>query len=88
MGHPDFRIGGKIFATLRAPREGFGMVKLTPDDQERFMSADPKAFVPAAGKWGQRGCTYVELSVAKKNMIKDAVETAWRATAPKRLLKR
>ena len=87
MGHPDFRVGGKIFATLRAPGDGFGMVKLTPDDQERFMSADPRAFSPAAGKWGQRGCTYVELSRAKKNMTREAVVAAWRSTAPKRLLK-
>ena len=87
MGHPDFRVGGKIFATLRSPREGFGMVKLTRDDQEMFVALDPDAFAPVQGKWGERGCTNVNLRAAKKNMTRDALLAAWRSTAPKRLLK-
>jgi YjbR len=51
MDHPDFRVGGKIFATLGYPDKGWGMVKLFPDQQQEVMKSQPKAFVPAAGAW-------------------------------------
>ena len=60
MGHPDFRVNGKIFATLW-PDDGWGMVKLTIDDQELFMRAAPATFSPVNGAWGRRGATRVEL---------------------------
>ena len=55
MGHPDFRVGGKIFATLAAPDPSFAMVKLTPDQQEALVSAEPAVFVPVKGGWGLKG---------------------------------
>lgn len=85
MNHPDFRVGGKIFATLGAPDKGWGMVKLWPDEQAAFMEAEPKVFVPAAGAWGRRGATYVKLATAKTPTIRRALAAAWRNTAPKRL---
>ena len=57
MGHPDFRVGGKIFATLHAPEKGTGAVMLLPEQQELAMEAEPDAFSPAAGAWGRGGST-------------------------------
>src|SRR2546426_5700970 len=57
MGHPDFRVGGRIFATLGYPRSGWGMVKLTPEQQELFVRAQPLAFAPVKGAWGRAGAT-------------------------------
>lgn len=85
MGHPDFRVGGKIFATLAAPDASFAMVKLTPDQQEAFVSAEPEVFVPVKGGWGLRGATNVRLRPAKAKSVKVALATAWRNTAPTRL---
>ena len=85
MDHPDFRVGGKIFATLDAPSKGWGMVKLWPDQQAEFLKSDPKAFKPAQGAWGLRGATYVHLRAAKKPAVRRALIAAWRNTAPKKL---
>jgi hypothetical protein len=86
MNHPDFRVGGKIFATLAYPDKACAMVKLTPEQQHYFSKDGPEVFVPANGAWGRRGTTTVHLKAAKKEMIRKALEAAWRNTAPKRLL--
>jgi hypothetical protein len=83
--HPDFRVGGKIFATLGYFDAGWGMVKLMPDRQEEFVKAEPKVFVPAKGYWGRRGATCVRLKSAKKTTLRKALVAAWLNTAPKRL---
>ncbi len=62
MGHPDFRVAGKIIATLGYPDKARGMVKLTPIEQRMFVEAEPKAFAPCSGAWGRRGATGVKLS--------------------------
>jgi len=85
MGHPDFRVGGKIFATLGSPDVRHGMVKLTPDQQEAFTSAEPAAFVPVNGSWGAKGATYVRLGKARAASVKTALALAWSNTAPKHL---
>ncbi len=87
MGHPDFRVAGKIFATLRAPEDGWAMVKLTPDQQEAFVSAVPEVFVPVKGTWGRQGATNVRLAQAKETVVRDALWAAWRERAPRRLMK-
>jgi hypothetical protein len=84
MGHPDFRVRGKIFATL-GPDEVWGMVKLTPDQQALFVRTEPDVFQPVAGAWGQRGATYVRLETATEPAVRQALVAAWRNTAPKRL---
>jgi hypothetical protein len=86
MGHPDFRIAGRIFATLGHPRSGWGMVKLTPEQQELFVRTQPTAFSPVKGGWGRAGATYVRLQVAKKGAVREALLIAWRNRAPKRLV--
>jgi hypothetical protein len=79
MGHPDFRVGGKIFATLGYPDAGWGMVKLTPEDQRVYVALDAGVFVPVKGAWGLRGCTNVRLRAANEAVVHEALESAWRA---------
>jgi len=86
MSHPDFRVAGRIFATLGYPRRGWGMVKLTPEQQEFFVRAQPGAFVPVNGAWGRAGATNVRLPAAKKGAVREALMIAWRNRAPKRLV--
>ena len=84
MGHPDFRVRGKIFATL-GPEERWGMVKLTPEQQAEFVRAEPDVFQPIQGAWGRRGCTQVHLAAATEATVRPALLAAWHNTAPKRL---
>jgi hypothetical protein len=85
MDHPDFRVAGKIFATLGYPDRTRGMVKLTPEDQHNFSADYPKVFTPVKGAWGRRGATTVELKSASKDVMARAIAAAWRNSAPKRL---
>jgi hypothetical protein len=85
MRHPDFRVAGKIFATLGYPDKNWGMVKLTPEQQEELVNEEPKALVPAAGAWGRQGSTTVRLKSIRKATLRRAMEAAWRNTAPKSL---
>ncbi len=86
MSHPDFRVGGKIFATLGYPDEDHGMVILPPEEQARFVESHPKVFMPAKGAWGKRGSTTVNLGAVANATLKRAMEIAWRRRAPKDLL--
>jgi hypothetical protein len=81
MDHPDFRVGGRIFATLGYPGEEWAMVKLFPDQQAAYVAADPRTFAPAKGAWGKKGCTNVRLAPAKNTMVKEALHAAWRNAA-------
>jgi hypothetical protein len=83
MNHPDFRVGGQIFATLRSPGRGWGMVKLTPDQQELFVKLAPGIFQPVKGGWGLKGATNVILSKAGRKITREALLAAWRNSAKK-----
>ena len=85
MGHPDFRVGGRIFATLQ-PREGRAMVKLTPEQQAQFVRAEPAVFVPVSGGWGRRGATNILLKKATKAHSAAALNQAWLNVAPRKLV--
>jgi hypothetical protein len=76
MDHPDFRVDGKIFATLGYPNKNGGMVKLTPEQQRAFVKEAPGVFIPCSGAWGLRGSTNVHLASAKKNVLRPALEAA------------
>jgi hypothetical protein len=76
MNHPDFRVGGKIFATLGAPDKNWGMVKLTPEQQRAFIEKAPGVFKPCSGAWGRQGATNVYLAVAKADIVRRALGTA------------
>jgi hypothetical protein len=80
MGHPDFRAHGRIFATLHHDRQ-WGMVKLTPEQQEEFIRASPAAFKPEAGAWGRQGCTAVRLDAVDEETAGEALTLAWRNSA-------
>lgn len=84
MGHPDFRANGKIFATLY-PDGATGMVKLTPDQQQDFMRADSRTFVPASGAWGRQGCTTVRLDSVAEDTLGEAMTLAWQNTVKTRV---
>jgi hypothetical protein len=75
-GHPDFRIGGRVFASLGSPDENWGMVKLTPEEQAAFIAASPAMFRPCNGIWGQRGYTNVHLASVEKRVLISALAAA------------
>ena len=85
MGHPDFRVAGKIFATLGYPDARSATIMLSPLDQDLMLQHYPKAFSAAAGAWGRSGSTAVTLRTAPRRAIALALESAWRRRAPKRL---
>jgi hypothetical protein len=78
MNHPDFRANGKIFASLGYPDGAYGMVKLTPEQQQALMEKTPAVFKPCAGAWGRAGSTSVHLASAKKTVVRVALEAAYR----------
>ena len=84
MNHPDFRVGGKIFATL-GPDLTWGMAKLTSEQQQEFLLSHPTVFKPAAGKWGEGGATLITLAQANDEIAGAALTLAWQNTAPKNL---
>jgi hypothetical protein len=77
-GHPDFRIRGKIFATLGYPTRAWGMVAVTPAEQARMCLAEPDVFKPAPGAWGRAGSTLVCLRPARAPSVREALQSAWR----------
>lgn len=77
MGHPDFRVNGKVFATLRYPDERWGMVKLSPEEQHGLCQVHPEAFVPVKGAWGQQGSTSVRLEAVTPAVLEEALQVAW-----------
>jgi hypothetical protein len=79
MGHPDFRVDKRIFASLHTGDQ-FGMVKLTPDQQAAFLEDHPAAFTPEAGAWGRAGCTRVILTAITEDILGEALTLAWRNT--------
>jgi hypothetical protein len=88
MDHPDFRIAGKIFATLGYPNHEFGMLKVPPEEQIVLVAAHPSVFGPAAGAWGRNGSTLVRLDVARDAVVRRAMELACDATRAKPAKKR
>jgi len=81
QGHPDFRIGGRIFATLWVEEERV-VLKLTPADQARLLAQAPDLFTPIEGAWGRRGWTNLDLWDADEATLRDGLLAAWRTVAP------
>ena len=77
-GHPDFRVGGRIFATLGYPNRESGMVNLTPDQQRTFVLEHAGGFAPVKGAWGEQGSTNVRLDAVDEETVGQAMTLAWR----------
>ncbi len=78
MGAADFRVGGRIFATLAAEQQGFGNLILTPEQQAAFVEEAPEVFLPIPGGWGRMGMTHIRLSAANEEVLTGALHTAWK----------
>jgi hypothetical protein len=83
MAHPDFRVGGKVFATLGYPNKQWGMVKLSAEEQRGFVTMNAGVFVPAPGAWGLQGSTLVRLKDARPGVVEEALNSAWEALKAK-----
>lgn len=77
MGAPDFRVGGRIFATLASERQGYGNLMLTPEQQAAFVEELPELFVPVAGGWGRNGVTHIRLAAVSEDVLAGALRAAW-----------
>ena len=84
MHHPDFRVGGKIFASLGVPDESWAMVKLTPEQQREFIEKAPDVFKPCSDAWGRRGYTNVYLPAGKARSVRAALVVAAKNVASKK----
>jgi hypothetical protein len=82
FNNPDFRVGGKIFATLSLAKEGFGVLLLTPEEQAGMVEDAPDLFSPVPGGWGRQGSTRVLLAKVSPDILEGALRTAWRRKAP------
>ena len=82
-GHPDFRVGGRIFATLAYPDTKWGMAALTPDQQRTLLRQHPAVFIPAKGAWGAQGATMVRLAAVDEETLGEVLTLAWRHAVEK-----
>jgi hypothetical protein len=83
MGAVDFRVGGRIFATLASVKEGYGNLMLTPEIQAEFLRERPDLFLPVHGGWGRNGATHIRLAVADEDSLRGALHSAWKLRAGK-----
>jgi hypothetical protein len=77
MGAPDFRVQGRIFATLASQAQGYGNLKLTLEQQADFVRELPEVFLPIPGGWGRMGMTHIRLTEANEDVLAGALRTAW-----------
>lgn len=78
MGSPDFRVGGRIFATLASENNGYGNLMLTPELQAEFVQEQPDVFLPIPGGWGRNGSTHIRLAAANEDLLAGALKAAWK----------
>ena len=83
MGSPDFRVGGRIFATLASQSKGYGNLMLSPEQQADFVAEQPAVFLPVPGGWGRNGATHVRLAAANEDLLTGALHTAWKLRVEK-----
>src|SRR6476646_4926328 len=84
MNHPDFRVAGKIFASLGVPDDSWGMVKLSQEQQREFIKKAPEIFKPCSGAWGRQGATNVYLAIADPSIVRTALDAAAKNVALKK----
>lgn len=83
MGAVDFRVGGRIFATLASESQGYGNLMLTPEQQTSFVAEQPDVFLPIPGGWGRMGSTHIRLAAANEDLLTGALRTAWKLRVEK-----
>lgn len=83
MGAADFRVGGRIFATLASQKDGYGNLMLTPEAQAEFVAERPDLFLPVHGGWGRMGATHIRLAEASEDVLEGALRTAWKLRVDK-----
>ncbi len=83
MGAADFRVGGRIFATLASEKEGYGNLMLSPEQQAEFVAELPDVFLPVAGGWGRMGATHIRLAKASEDVLTGALRVAWKSRLEK-----
>ena len=83
MGAVDFRVGGRIFATLAAVKQGYGNLMLSPEQQAAFVEEQPDLFLPIAGGWGRMGATHIRLASANEDALAGVLRTAWKLRVEK-----
>jgi len=83
MGAPDFRVGGRIFATLASQSQGYGNLMLTPEQQAAFVEEAPELFLPVHGGWGRNGATHIRLAAAGEDVLAGALRAAWQIRVDK-----
>jgi len=83
MGSADFRVGGRIFATLASQKLGYGNLMLSPELQADFVREAPRVFLPVAGGWGRNGATHIRLAEAHEDLLADALRAAWKLRVDK-----
>jgi len=88
FGNADFRVGGKIFATLSLEKEGYGVLLLSPEEQAGMVADAPEMFSPVPGGWGRKGSTRVRLAAVTADILEAALGTAWRRKTAKAAKKR
>src|SRR3954463_5831314 len=85
MGAADFRVGGRIFATLAHEHLGFGNLMLSPDLQQSLVAEAPEVFLPVSGGWGRQGATHIRLAEATPEQLLKGLQLAWNLRMHKRL---
>jgi hypothetical protein len=83
MGHADFRVGGRIFATLASVDKGYGNLMITVEQQQAFVEELPEVFLPVAGGWGRNGATHIRLAGASEDVLHGALQVAWKLRVEK-----
>jgi hypothetical protein len=83
VGAADFRVGGRIFATLASVKEGYGNLMLTLELQAEFIAERPDLFLPVHGGWGRMGITHIRLAVADEDSLRGALRSAWKLRVEK-----
>lgn len=83
MGQPDFRVGGRIFATLASAKQGYGNLMLSFGQQKAFVEEMPEVFLPIPGGWGRMGMTHIRLAAASEDVLHGALHTAWKLRTEK-----
>jgi hypothetical protein len=83
MGNPDFRVDGRIFATLASAKQGYGNLMLTLEQQQSFVAELPEVFLPIPGGWGRMGMTHIRLAAATEDVLTGALHTAWKLRVDK-----